>query len=65
VYALDRQHPLANHLVQLWQDGFHVLRCVNDLDDQRQILAKTKDPRRVQPGVGAEPFDILGALLVR
>ena len=54
---LERDQPIADHLVELGQDGADAVLLVDDLDQDRQVLRETQQPGRVEVRVGAEALD--------
>jgi hypothetical protein len=49
-------HPLADHPVQVREEGGDPLRFVNDLDDQGQVFGKPQNLGRVDAAVLPNPM---------
>jgi hypothetical protein len=57
LHLLEREHPFADHLVEDRHHAVDLLRRVDDLDHDGEILGEPQDPRGMEPRVRAEPLD--------
>src|SRR3954465_1770900 len=54
---LEREHAVADHLVQGRQDGLDPLRSVDHLDHDGEVVREAKDPSRMQVALRAKALD--------
>lgn len=54
---LEGDEAVGHHLVELGEDGAHLVVGVDRLDEDRQVLRQAEDPRGVQVLLGPEALD--------